>query len=105
MHEDNVGQQFSELSGNPNADLPEEHKLILDFEKKWPKHSGAKEVAIRDLFGHSATRYYQKLQTIVKNDAADEYDPATTRRFIARLEAGRLRRKATHDAVEEGRRR
>ncbi len=52
-------------NGSPN-DIGEhglsrrEHD-VLAFERQWWKYAGAKEEAIKELFGLSATRYYQVL--------------------------------------------
>jgi hypothetical protein len=39
------------------AALAERDRAILAFERQWWKYAGAKETAIRELFGLSATRY------------------------------------------------
>ena len=63
--------------------------LILNFERYWWKYAGAKEAAIWDLFGVSATRYYQKPNVLIDHPAALEHDPL----LVHRLE--RLRRQRT----------
>lgn len=63
---------------------------ILDFERQWWKYAGAKEQAIRDLFGMSATRYYQVLNALIDKPAALAADPLLIKR-LSRLRASRQR--------------
>ena len=65
-------------------------RAILDFERQWWKHAGAKEQAIRDRFELSATRYYQLLNALLDEPSALEYDPVTVAR-LRRLRATRRR--------------
>ena len=51
--------------------LTERELQILAFERKWWKHAGAKEQAIRDAFDLSATRYYQLLGELIDRPEAD----------------------------------
>ena len=73
------------------ADLDERAEQILVFERRWWKHAGAKEQAIRDTFGLSATRYYQVLNGLLDDPAALERDPVLVGR-LRRLRASRSRR-------------
>ena len=70
--------------------LNDKERQILAFERQWWKHAGSKEQAIRDLFGVSATRYYQMLNGLLESPAALEYDPVLVRR-LRRLRATRNR--------------
>jgi hypothetical protein len=70
--------------------LDEKERQILAFERQWWKHAGAKEQAIRDLFGVSSTRYYQMLNRLLENPAALEYDAVLVKR-LRRLRATRAR--------------
>ncbi|HEU4422150.1 MAG TPA: DUF3263 domain-containing protein [Pilimelia sp.] len=72
------------------AQLSERDQQILDFERKWWKHAGSKEQAIRDTFGLSATRYYQLLNGLLDNPAAAEYDAVVVGR-LRRLRSTRAR--------------
>ncbi|MEU3454042.1 DUF3263 domain-containing protein [Micromonospora sp. NPDC006766] len=63
--------------------LTERDRRILAFEQQWWKHAGAKEQAIRDTFGFSATRYYQLLNALLDHPAALAAEPVLV---------GRLRR-------------
>jgi hypothetical protein len=76
----------------PAADdgLTEREREILAFERRWWRHAGSKEQAIRDLFGVSATRYYQVLNALLDKPAALEHDPVLVKR-LRRLRATRAR--------------
>lgn len=56
------------------AELSDRDKAILDFERKWWKYAGAKEQAILDRFSFMGTRYYQILNGLIDNPAAQAYD-------------------------------
>jgi hypothetical protein len=71
--------------------LDERAEQILAFERRWWKHAGAKEQAIRDTFGLSATRYYQVLNGLLDDPAALKRDPVLVGR-LRRLRASRTRR-------------
>jgi hypothetical protein len=71
--------------------LDERAERILAFERRWWKHAGAKEQAIRDTFGLSATRYYQVLNGLLDDPAALRRDPVLVGR-LRRLRASRTRR-------------
>jgi hypothetical protein len=77
------------VSGAPGLD--ERAEEILAFERRWWKHAGAKEQAIRDTFGLSATRYYQVLNGLLDDPAALVRDPVLVGR-LRRLRASRSRR-------------
>ena len=70
--------------------LAEREREILAFERQWWRHAGAKEQAIRDRFGLSATRYYQLLNALLDNPAALAADPVLVGR-LRRLRASRAR--------------
>ena len=63
---------------------------ILEFERHWWKYAGAKEAAIKDLFGMSATRYYQVLNTLIDKPEALVADPMLVKR-LRRLRSTRQR--------------
>jgi hypothetical protein len=70
--------------------LTEREEQILAFERKWWKHAGSKEQAIRDAFDLSATRYYQLLNGLLDNPAALAADPMLVGR-LRRLRSTRAR--------------
>ena len=73
--------------------LTDEQKSILDFERQWWKHAGAKDRAIREKFACSSTRYYQLLNAAIDHPAADAYDALGVRR-LRRLRAARAQRRS-----------
>ncbi|MFI6261173.1 DUF3263 domain-containing protein [Micromonospora sp. NPDC051006] len=72
------------------AGLTEREQAILAFEQQWWRHAGAKEQAIRDAFGLSATRYYQLLNGLLDNPAALAAEPVLIGR-LRRLRSSRAR--------------
>ncbi|MAU81686.1 DUF3263 domain-containing protein [Gordonia sp. Z-3] len=66
---------------------------ILSFERQWWKYAGAKEEAIKELFGLSATRYYQVLNALVDRPEALAADPMLVKR-LRRLRASRQKARA-----------
>jgi hypothetical protein len=73
--------------------LTAREEQILVFERKWWKHAGSKEQAIRDTFDLSATRYYQLLNGLLDNPAALVFDPVLVGR-LRRLRSTRTRTRA-----------
>lgn len=61
--------------------LAEREQLILNFERQWWKHAGAKEEAIRAEFGLSAARYYQLLNAALDMPGALVFDPMLVKRL------------------------
>jgi len=70
--------------------LSDRDREILAVERHWWKYAGAKEQAIRDKFGMSATRYYQVLNALIDREAALAYDPLLVKR-LRRLRQARQR--------------
>ncbi|GAB2640605.1 DUF3263 domain-containing protein [Gordonia jinhuaensis] len=66
---------------------------VLAFERQWWKYAGAKEEAIKELFGLSATRYYQILNALVDRPEALAADPMLVKR-LRRLRASRQKARA-----------
>ncbi|WP_319459989.1 DUF3263 domain-containing protein [Micromonospora sp. RTP1Z1] len=75
---------------DPADGLTERDRRILAFEQQWWKHAGAKEQAIRDTFGLSATRYYQLLNVLLDHPAALAAEPLLIGR-LRRLRSSRAR--------------
>ena len=73
-----------------SGELTEREREILAFERQWWKYAGAKEQAIRELFGLSPTRYYQLVNRLIDKSDALEADPMLVKR-LRRLRSGRLR--------------
>ena len=56
-------------------------KRILDFANRRFHTPGEREQAIRDEFGYSATRYYQRLGALIDQPRALAYAPLTVNRL------------------------
>jgi Protein of unknown function (DUF3263) len=74
--------------------LTERDEQILEFERQWWRYAGAKEQAVNDLFGCSATRYYQMLNTLIDSQAALEFDPLLVKRLRRQRSARQRNRSA-----------
>ena len=64
--------------------LQERDLRILAFERRVWRTQGAKELAIRESFAMSATRYYQILNELIDRPEAAEFDPLLVKRLRAR---------------------
>ena len=73
--------------------LDERAQRVLEFERVWWGHSGAKEQSIRNEFAWSAARYYQVLNAVIDTEVAVRYDPVLVGRLRAvRDERAHVRR-------------
>ena len=79
--------------------LTDQEQQILAFEGQWWKHAGAKEQAVLDLFGMSATRYYQVLNELIDRPDALRHDAV----LVTRLRRMRQSRQRTRSAHRPGR--
>ena len=70
-----------ERAEDPDFGLPERERRILDFERQWWRHAGAKEEAIRSQFSLPAARYYQLLNALIDTPEAVRHDPMLVRRL------------------------
>lgn len=91
--EDSAG---AEQTPAPESGLGDRQLQILEFEKRWWRHAGSKEQAIRDAFELSPTRYYQLLNALLDEPAALEHDPALIQR-LRRMRATRTRSRRPTD--------
>lgn len=82
-----------EQPGSPGT-LCERDRELLAFERHWWRHAGAKEQAIRERFGMSATRYYQLLNVLLDRPEALVADPMLIKR-LRRLRSARQKARAT----------
>jgi Protein of unknown function (DUF3263) len=70
--------------------LTEQDRAILDFEGERFLQAGHKQAAIRERFGLSATRYYQRLNVLIDDVEALAYAPSLVNR-LRRLRQDRQR--------------
>jgi hypothetical protein len=68
--------------------LSERDMRLLAFERGTWRTAGAKEQAIVEVLGMSATRYYQLLNELIDSPDALKFDPV----LVKRLRAQRARR-------------
>jgi Protein of unknown function (DUF3263) len=68
--------------------LSERDVRVLTFERGTWRSAGAKEQAIAEVLGITATRYYQVLNELIDRPEALRFDPA----LVKRLRAQRARR-------------
>lgn len=61
--------------------LTDADRAIIDFENQWWKFPAMKEEAIRERFGMSAIRYYQRLNALILNPEAVVYAPVVVNRL------------------------
>jgi hypothetical protein len=84
--------------GGPAGSVPrvlgERERSVLAFERRWWRHAGAKEEAIRRTFGVGPTAYYQLLSRLIDDPAALAHDPMLVKR-LQRQRAARRRQRAS----------
>lgn len=61
---------------------------MLQFEERWWRRAGAKDVEIRNRFKVTPTRYYQRLAALIDRPAALAAHPLLVRR-LQRIRGGR----------------
>ena len=83
MPNDLPGSPYStEQRGRLNTmPLTERDRAILDFERSWWSEPGPKELAIRERFELSTTRYYEIVNELIDEPEALDYDPLVIRRL------------------------
>jgi hypothetical protein len=89
-HEPGTGAASDEVDEHG---LGRREREMLAFERQWWRYAGAKEDAIKGLFGLSATRYYQILNNLVDTPAALAADPMLVKR-LRRVRVGRAKARA-----------
>ena len=77
----------------PATPLGERERRVLEFERHWWRHAGAKEEAIRRQFDLGPTTYYQFLSRLIDEPGALAHDPMLVKR-LQRQRAARRRRRA-----------
>jgi hypothetical protein len=55
---------------------------MLDFERTWWRHAGAKESSIKELFNLTPPAYYQLLNNLIDKPAALMADPILVARLL-----------------------
>ncbi len=65
----------------PSSAFGDRERRILELERSWWKHAGAKEQVIRENLGLSSRRYYQLLGRIIDMPEALSHDPILVKRL------------------------
>lgn len=78
-------------AGQPQEGLSDHQRDILDFAKKTYRHRGKQEADILEQFGFRATTYFRRLNDLLSNPAAMEYDPITVKRHQRIVDDGLTR--------------
>lgn len=58
---------------------------LLDFEQRWPRHTGHKESAIIRELGLAPARYYVLLLRAASSLEGQAHDPITAHRILRRV--------------------
>ncbi len=86
-------QQLEQPLADEDGALTYLGREMLEFERAWWKHAGAKETAARERWDISSTRYYQRLNALIDQPAALRHDPLLVRRLV-RLRDARARQRS-----------
>ena len=65
-----------------NSGLSELENKILEFERTWWRHAGAKESSIKELFNLTPPAYYQMLNNLIDRPAALMAQPLLVKRLL-----------------------
>ncbi|MGZ4594947.1 MAG: DUF3263 domain-containing protein [Actinomycetes bacterium] len=76
------------------AELTDLHRAVLDFEGAWFLDGRPKDVAVRELFGHSLAEHHRLVARLIRQPEALDHAPTTVRR-LRRLRDQRLARRRT----------
>ena len=72
------------MSDTPTRVIPMSPADLLDFEARWPKHSGRKETAIIRELGLDPARFYVELWRAAASLEGQAHDPITAHRVLRR---------------------
>lgn len=75
------GERAADVAGPDAAELTSTDLAMLAMENQRWKYPGAKDTAILERFGVSATRYYQLLDSLIDKPAALAADPLLVNRL------------------------
>ena len=81
-----------------NSGLSELEIKILEFERTWWRHAGAKESSIKELFNLTPPAYYQMLNNLIDRNEALLAEPI----LVKRLRRIRDARTATRSSSKLG---
>ena len=73
---------------------------ILELERSWWKHPGAKDATIRQRVGLSPTQYYAALNRLIDSPEAVAADPLVVKRLLRLRDSRRAQRSTRHVALD-----
>ena len=73
--------EFMPINGSA-AGLSELEIKMLEFERTWWRHAGAKESSIKELFNLTPPAYYQLLNNLIDRPAALMAEPLLVKRLL-----------------------
>ncbi len=74
--------EFMPVTDLANSGLTELETKILEFERTWWRHAGAKESSIKELFNLTPPAYYQMLNNLIDRPAALMAEPLLVKRLL-----------------------
>jgi len=74
--------EFMPTGNFVNSGLSELETQILEFERTWWRHAGAKESSIKELFNLTPPAYYQMLNNLIDRPAALMAQPLLVKRLL-----------------------
>ncbi len=77
-----MAENLAPLNDPASAGLSEFEIKMLDFERTWWRHAGAKESSIKELFNLTPPAYYQLLNNLIDKPAALMADPILVGRLL-----------------------
>ena len=83
------GEHRALMDPSPYAELTDQERALLDFEREWWTMGTRKNDEIRARFDMSSSSYYRTLHGLIQQPAAMAYDPMTVLRLRRRREQAR----------------
>ena len=77
-----MAENLAPLNDPVSTGLSEFEIKMLDFERTWWRHAGAKESSIKELFNITPPAYYQLLNNLIDKPAALMADPILVARLL-----------------------
>ena len=76
-----MAENLAPLNDPASAGLSEFEIKMLDFERTWWRHAGAKESSIKELFNLTPPAYYQLLNNLIDRSEALLAEPILVKRL------------------------
>jgi hypothetical protein len=92
----------NEAATDEQPTLTEQDLAMLELERSWWKHAGAKEGTIRTRFDISPTQHYAALNRLIERPEALAADPMLVKRLRRLRDARRQQRSARRAFTQSG---